>query len=164
MMEEQERFCARCGAMLERKVIYGRERPVCPRCGYVVYYNPKLVVVCLLVQDGQVCLVRRGMGPGKGHWGMPGGYVDMGEIVEEAAAREMREETGLETRARRLLGLVSEEGRTDILAVYEMEVVGGSIRPGSEVMDAAFFPLDALPSLAFPRDEKLIARYAERGP
>ena len=148
--------------MLERRVTYGKERPICPTCGYVVFYNPKLVVVGLLIQNNSVLLVRRAINPGKGLWGMPGGYVDMGEVVEEAVAREIREETGLETRARQLVCLLSEAGLPQVLAVYEMEMVSGSIVPGSEVMDAAFFPLDDLPPLAFPRDEKLLASYAQQ--
>lgn len=148
--------------MLERRVTYGKERPICPTCGYVVFYNPKLVVVGLLIQNNSVLLVRRAINPGKGLWGMPGGYVDMGEVVEEAVAREIREETGLETQARQLVCLLSEAELPQVLAVYEMEMVSGSIVPGSEVMDAAFFPLDDLPPLAFPRDEKLLASYAQR--
>lgn len=162
MHQGQECFCARCGAILQRKVVYGHERPYCPRCGYVVYYNPKLVAVGILVNDGKVLLVRRGMNPGRGLWGMPGGYVDMGEVVEEAVAREVWEETGLKTQARRLVGLHSEAGLPQVLAVYEMETLSGDVTPGEEVMDAAFFPLDELPPMAFPRDLKLLAPYVQR--
>jgi len=161
MLEGQERFCPLCGSPLERKVTYGKERPVCSTCRYILFYNPKLVVVGILVQDSKVLLVRRAMNPGKGLWGMPGGYADMGEVLEEAVCREVWEETGLETQVRQLVCLVSEEGRPQVLAVYEIEVVGGSIQPGSEVTDAGFFPLNDLPSLAFPRDETLLAPYAE---
>lgn len=128
----------------------------------MVYYNPKLVAVGILVNDGKVLLVRRGMNPGKGLWGMPGGYVDMGEVIEEAVAREVWEETGLKTQARRLVGLHSEAGQAQVLAVYEMESVSGEVTPGEEVMDAAFFPLDDLPPMAFPRDLKLLAPYIQR--
>lgn len=162
MHQGQESFCARCGAILQRKKVYGQERPCCPRCGYVVYYNPKLVAVGILVNDGKVLLVRRGMNPGKGLWGMPGGYVDMGEVIEEAVEREVWEETGLKTQARRLVGLHSEAGQAQVLAVYEMESVSGEVTPGEEVMDAAFFPLDDLPPMAFPRDLKLLAPYIQR--
>ena len=162
MLEGQERFCPLCGSPLERKVTLCKERPVCATCRYILFYNPTLVVVGILVQDSKVLLVRRAMNPGKGLWGMPGGYADMGEVLEEAVRREVWEETGLETQVRQLVGLVSEEGRPQVLAVYEVEAVGGSIQPGSEVTDAGFFPLDDLPPLAFPRDETLLAPYAER--
>lgn len=161
MVEWKDYFCNRCGGLLETKVVSGMERPFCPRCGRVVYYNPRLVAVGLLVQDRKVLLVRRGMGPGKGLWGLPGGYVDVGEVVEEAAAREMREETGLEARAERLVGLFSQRGRPEVLAVYEMAPVGGDLAPGQEVLDAAFFSLKQLPPLAFPWDERLLAPYAD---
>jgi len=162
MIQGQECFCARCGAQLDHREVFGQERPVCPRCGYVVYYNPKLVAVGILVNDGRVLLVRRGMNPGRGRWGMPGGYVDMGEVVEEAVAREVWEETGLKAQARKLLGLYSEAGQPHVVAVYEMEEINGEVAAGEEVLDAAFFPLDDLPPMAFPRDLKLLAPYIHR--
>ena len=164
MNEGQEKFCPMCGASLEHRPSYGRERPVCPECEHVVFYSPKLVVVGLLVQDEKVLLVRRGMNPGKGLWGMPGGYVDLGEVLEDAVSREIWEETGLETQAQGLIALHSEEGRPQVLAVYEMEAVGGNLHAGSEVTDVGFFSMDKLPPLAFPRDAHLLESHLHNRP
>ena len=55
-------------------------------------------------RDGSVLMIRRGTELGYGLWGLPGGYVDRGEVVERAAAREVWEETGLEVEIGDLLG------------------------------------------------------------
>ena len=82
-------------------------RPVCPQCGRVVFYDPKVAAVCVIARDGQVLMIRRGTDLGYGLWSLPGGFVDRGEVVEEAAAREAWEETGLEVTIDGLLGLFS---------------------------------------------------------
>ena len=133
-----------------------RDRPVCTGCGRVVYYDPKVSAVSIVAQEGGVLFVRRGNEPGYGLWSLPGGYVDQGEVVEEAAAREVREETGLQVEIGSLLGLYSDAGRPVILVAYEAKVVGGSLAAGPEVLDLGFFPPNDLPPLAFPRDKHLL--------
>jgi ADP-ribose pyrophosphatase YjhB (NUDIX family) len=73
----------------------------------VVYYDPKVAATCIVERQGKVLMIRRGIQPGMGLWSIPGGYVDRGEVVEEAAAREVTEETGLEVEVERLVGLFS---------------------------------------------------------
>ena len=70
---------------------------MCPNCGYAAFYNPK-PVACAIPRDaeGRVILMRRGTEPSKGRWTMPGGFVDLGESVPEAAQREVREELAIE--------------------------------------------------------------------
>ena len=81
-----------------------------------------------------------------------GGYVDRGEVVEKAAAREVLEETGLQVSITGLLGIFSEEGHPVVLAAFNAREVGGEAKPGPEVSELGFFLLDELPPLAFPRD------------
>ncbi len=69
--------------------------PTCTRCGFVDYGNPKPCVAVLIEQGGRVLLARRRVEPAKGMWDIPGGFVDAGERVEQAVAREILEETGL---------------------------------------------------------------------
>ena len=147
--------------MLEARESNGAMRPVCPSCGRVVYYDPKVAAVTIISREGKVLLVRRANQPGYGLWSIPGGYVDRGEVVEEAAAREVREETGLEVEIGRLLGLNSEAGKPVIVAAFTGLEQGGELKPGPEALDAGFFALDDLPTLAFPGDSGILTRWAD---
>lgn len=137
--------CPRCAHPLRQKVVEGRERPTCPSCGLVVYLNPKIVASVIPVRDDRVALVRRGMNPGRGLWVFPGGYVDAGESVEDAARREVWEETGLQVKLERLVGVYSRSGEDIVLVVYSGDAVGGDLSFGDEEVDAQWFSLDALP-------------------
>jgi 8-oxo-dGTP diphosphatase len=137
--------CPRCAHLLQQEVVDGRERPTCPSCGLVVYLNPKIVAAVIPVRDGDVALVRRGMNPGRGLWVFPGGYVDAGENVEDAARREVWEETGLQVRLECLVGVYSRSGEDIVLVVYGGVVTGGDLSFGDEEVDAQWFSLNALP-------------------
>ncbi|GBD10450.1 putative 8-oxo-dGTP diphosphatase 1 [bacterium HR23] len=154
--------CQQCGGRLQPKVVDGRERMACPSCGAVAWQDPKLVAVALVERGGALLFVRRKMEPGAGLWALPGGYVDRGEPVEEAARREVLEETGLRIEVGPLLGLYSEAGNPVVLAVYLAQEVGGTLAPGAEVDALGFFPPHALPALAFPRDERVVQDWATR--
>ncbi len=135
------------------KEVNGAQRPRCPECGRVIYYDPKLAATVVVERDDRVLMVRRAIQPGIGLWSLPGGYVDRGEVVEVAAAREVLEETGLHVTITGLLGLFSEEGHPVVLAAFNAQEVGGEeAKPGPEVSELGFFLLDDLPPLAFPRD------------
>jgi len=85
-------FCPRCGARLTQQFLFGRERPVCPACGYIVFYDPKVAVGALVEHEGKVLLVRRRYDPGKGGWALPAGFVEIDEGPVAAAIRECRED------------------------------------------------------------------------
>lgn len=90
-------------------------------------------------------------------WSFPAGYVDRGERVEDAAVREVREETGLAVRLDGLLGLYSATGNPVALAVYIGTPIGGELAPADDLTELAFFPFDQPPPPAFPHDPQIIA-------
>ena len=151
-----EKFCPKCSAPLELRGIDGIRRPVCSRCGRVVYHDPKVTAAAVVERDGRVLMVRRGMEPGLGLWSLPGGYVDRGEVVEAAAEREVLEETGIDVEVTGLVEVSSEAGHPVILVTYDARIVDGNLSPGPEVLEVDFFPPDQLPPLAFPRDRQLL--------
>ena len=151
-----DKFCPRCAAHLEPKDVEGKRRPVCSNCGRIVYYDPKVTAATVVELEGKVLMVRRGVEPGISLWSLPGGYVDRAEVVEEAAEREVMEETGLQVRVTDVLGVFSEQGHPVVLVTYDSRIIGGSARPGVEVLELGFFSPDDLPPLAFPRDRQVL--------
>lgn len=144
---------------METQEVFGSERPVCPDCGRVIFYDPKVAVICIVPRDGRVLMIRRATDLGYGLWGLPGGYVDRGEVVERAAAREVREETGLEVETGDLIGLFSEAGEPVMVAVYAAKETGGTLEAGPEALEVGFFDIRDLPELAFPRDRDVLAKW-----
>lgn len=160
-MRQDDKFCAGCGALLEPQPASGRLRPVCSGCGRVVFYDPKLAAVTVIAREGKVLMVRRAVATGYGLWSVPGGYVDQGEVVEQAAAREVWEETGLLVAVEGLIGLFSEAGNPVIVAAFAGVETGGRLQAGPETLEVAFFDPDSLPPLAFPRDARMLNLWRE---
>lgn len=76
------------------------------------YKRPALTADCVVFdRAGRLLLIKRGSAPFKGRWALPGGYVDYGERVEDAALRELKEETGIEGKIIALIGVYSEPKR-----------------------------------------------------
>ena len=129
---------------------------MCPGCGKIIYYDPKVVATSVVERGAMVLIVKRAMEPGLGLWSLPGGYVDRGEAVEQAAQREVKEETGLDVKVTGLVGIFSEPGYPVILVAYDSQVLGGELQPGPEVMELGFFSPEKLPPLAFTRDVQVL--------
>jgi ADP-ribose pyrophosphatase YjhB (NUDIX family) len=150
------RFCPQCGTPLRRRLVFGHRRQICPECGYIHFNDPKVAVGVVAQRRGRLLLVRRNHEPRLGEWSFPSGYVDAGEVLEEAAVREAKEETGLDVRIQRLLGAYSSAGERVIFIAYAARVTGGRIEVGAECQDVRFFPPDTLPPLAFSHDAAIL--------
>jgi mutator protein MutT len=157
------KFCPHCATLLDAREMEGYQRPVCLACGWTYYEDPKVAVAVLIGRDGRILLNRRAIQPGLGKWSFPSGYVNRGEVLEEAAAREVQEETGLDVQIRSLFGVYSERGNAVVLVVYTADATVGEPAAGPEVSEVGWFTPDDLPTLAFPHDDDIIARWsAER--
>jgi ADP-ribose pyrophosphatase YjhB (NUDIX family) len=151
-------YCQRCGSATEPQSRMGKVRPVCISCGAVTFFDPKLAAAVVIVDESRLLLGQRGESTREpGRWSFPAGFVERGERVEAAAAREAREETGLEIHIERLVGLYSEEDEPVVLAVYAATIVGGALEAGDDLVELAWFPLDALPDFAFAHDQQIVA-------
>lgn len=90
----QFEYCPRCGGKTFEEA--NEKAKKCIACGFVYYFNPSAAVACFIRNtEGEFLLVRRAKDPAKGMLDLPGGFVDMAESAEEAACREVKEETGL---------------------------------------------------------------------
>jgi 8-oxo-dGTP diphosphatase len=158
------RFCQSCGGRLETRRLKTTEpeRPVCTVCGFVVYFDPKVAVGTIIsAADERLVLVRRAIEPGYGLWVFPGGYVDRGEQILEAAMREAREESGLEVRIDSLVNIYSYGGGSPIIIVYAATALGGELCADDECLEAGLFTPDQIPweRLAFRSTTEALRDY-----
>lgn len=109
------------------------------------YIDPKLAAAAIFPHGDGILLVRRGIEPGYGQWALPGGFVDRGEEVEQAAAREAREETGVDLEITDLLGVYSYEGWTSVVVVYEGRITSGTPEALEETLEVRSFRPEELP-------------------
>ena len=161
------RFCPLCGGALGRAAVPPdqREQAVCNACGFVFYVNPKVVAGTIPEQDGRVLLTRRSINPGRGLWTFPGGFVDFGESVEDAAVRETFEETGLKVDLAGLHNVYSYPG-APVIIVYRAKVIGGTLTTCEENDCLGWVAPDAIEwdTLAFPSTREALREWvAARG-
>lgn len=142
-------FC--CGSELSTARIEGRERAYCTECDQPVYRNAKPCAGTLVVDGSAVLLVKRTNPPAVGSWSLPAGYLEIDERPEDAAARELAEETGLSVSPANLelfeTNLVAHpDGRYVLVIIYRTErtATEGSVTAGSDAADARFWTLSEL--------------------
>jgi ADP-ribose pyrophosphatase YjhB (NUDIX family) len=160
--DDEVKFCPRCGTALEARETGGKLRPVCPACGFVVFFDPKVAAVALVERGGKVLLVRRVMNPEQGKWTLPGGFVDAGEDPRLAAVRECREETGLAVEITGLLDVVYSNDHprgASIVLAYQARLLGGDLSPSDDADRAGFFAPDELPEIAFEATRVALAKW-----
>jgi ADP-ribose pyrophosphatase YjhB (NUDIX family) len=147
------RFCPRCGGALDKKIVKENEprRLVCRACSFIFYQDPKVVAGTVFTIGGGIVLLKRGVEPALGKWVFPGGYVDRGESVRDAAVRETKEESQLEVKLGPLLNVYTYPRSPNVIIVYTAEVVSGELAAADESLDARSFAPNELPwgDLAF---------------
>lgn len=129
--------------------------------------QPGVGVGVVVVEDERILVVKRGKDPGAGTWAFPGGRLELGETLAEAAVREAREETNLQVDPGEVLAVMDfietdEEGEVRfhyVLIDVSAERVGGTLRPGDDSVDARWIGLEEIDELPMaPRMAKMIRR------
>ena len=106
---------------------------------------PKTVVTVLVfIPRGDAILLAR-QNYGRQYWSLPGGVMEAGESVEQAAIREVKEETGLDIQLGRLVGVYSKPGENGLALTFEGRVTGGVLQADNEIAEVRYFPLANLP-------------------
>ena len=157
------RHCRECGHRLEERLAFGKTRGVCPQCGYTDFEDPKVAVGVVVEKDGGIVLGKRNHDPKIGCWSFPSGFVDAGEVPEDAAVREVEEETGILVKLDRLLGVYARPGERVIFLAYAGRAIGGELQAGEECTEVGVFPADRLPELAFPNDGAILTAWSSGG-
>ncbi len=146
-------FCPFCSMELVSGHIEGRDRKYCKRCGFVHYKNPLSSAAGVMLKDGRLLLIKRGVEPAKGKWSLPSGFIEESETPEEGCMREVLEETGLRTIVTKLLGVyhVNSKMYGDVMIItYLLEETGGTLEAGGDAADARYFNMEEVPRLNVP--------------
>jgi ADP-ribose pyrophosphatase YjhB (NUDIX family) len=156
-------FCSQCGQPVELRVPPGDHLPryVCPGCGTVHYQNPRIIAGCVPDHEGRVLLCRRAIEPRLGYWTFPAGFMENGETVQEAAARESLEEAHAQVRIGSLLAIVH------VLHAHQVHMFFRAILPQAdfgtapESSEVRLFAEREVPwaDIAFPSIEFTLRRY-----
>ncbi len=122
--------------------------------------HPIIGVGAIIVEDARVLLVKRAHPPIQGQWSIPGGALEIGELVREAAVREAREETGLIVEPGELLGVFDRVLRDPaqrvqyhyVLIDFLCRRIGGELHAASDAAEVRWFTREDLPGLALAQD------------
>jgi ADP-ribose pyrophosphatase YjhB (NUDIX family) len=143
------KYCPECGTRLESRWISadGRERLVCASCAAVRYENPRILVALMLTCGDRLLLCRRGHQPSLGKWTPPSGFMERGETLETAAARETFEEAGVQIDPEKLLlySVSSLPTISEVYVVFRGVAESDGCQAGSESLDVGYFSEQDVP-------------------
>jgi ADP-ribose pyrophosphatase YjhB (NUDIX family) len=159
------KYCANCGHAVTYRIPAGdqRERAVCEQCGAIHYQNPRIVAGCVVEHAGRILLCRRAIEPRRGFWTNPAGFMELGETLQAAAARETREEALAEAQIGSMLSVV------DVLHTGQVHVFFRATLPeprygsGTESLEVELFDEASIPwdEMAFRSSIFSLQRYLE---
>lgn len=149
-------YCSECGRKLEVQNVAGRVHPVyfCAHCTQHFYHHPKLLVASFIHCGEKLLWMRRALDPQKGHWAIPAGFMEAGETLQQAAARELYEETNVTIAPSALqlymMGTIS--FISEVYVAFHGEVQTKQCSAGEESLEVAFFSRQELPwgEVAYP--------------
>jgi ADP-ribose pyrophosphatase YjhB (NUDIX family) len=158
-------FCSNCGSSVEFKIPAGDHLPrhVCSSCGTVHYKNPLLVLGCVPEWHGKILLCRRAIEPRLGFWTVPAGFMENGETLQAAAARECYEEAVAKVDIGSLLAVVSVTGANQVHVMFRAKLLQPDFAPGPESLEVGLYEEAEIPwgELAFPSGEFTLHKYFE---
>jgi ADP-ribose pyrophosphatase YjhB (NUDIX family) len=164
-VERVMNFCPQCGTKLESRWIDAdvRHRQVCSGCGKICYENPRILVATMVACGEKLLLCRRADPPSQGKWNPPSGFMEIGETLEEAAARETQEEAGVAVKPDELdLYTVTSLPRiSEVYVCFRTRVESDVCKVGAESLEVRFFGEEEIPwnNLAYPEMSGFVRLY-----
>src|SRR5689334_18731902 len=150
-------FCNQCGAPVEFRIPPGDHlaRHVCNTCGTIHYQNPRLVVGCVPEHEGKILICRRAIEPRRGYWTVPAGFMENGETLQQAAARESHEEALAEVEIGSLLAIVHVLHAEQVHVFFRARLGVPRFAPGPESLEVELVAPGDIPwaDIAFPSTE-----------
>src|SRR5579862_6537342 len=132
-------FCNQCGAKVELRIPPGDLLPrhICDACGTIHYENPRLIVGCVPEHQGKILLCRRAIEPRLGFWTVPAGFMENGETLQQAAARETYEEALARVEVGSLLSIVHVLHAHQVHVFFRAALHEPTYGVGAESLDVA---------------------------
>ena len=160
------KFCSNCGSPVALRIPDGdeRQRFVCTSCDTVHYQNPKLVVGCVPeTADGRIVICKRAIEPRVGFWTVPAGFMENGETLQQAAARESQEEACADVEVGSLLSVVNVTHAHQVHVFFRARLRSEAINVGPESLEVKLVHEAEIPwsDIAFPSTEFTLRRYLE---
>jgi ADP-ribose pyrophosphatase YjhB (NUDIX family) len=160
------RFCCQCGsASLDRRLPPGDDHPrlVCLSCGYVHYENPKIITGCIIEHAGRYLLCKRAIPPRIGTWTLPAGFMENGETAEDAALREVREESGILAEILCPYSLFSVPTISELYLIFRATMIEDTGNFGPETLECRFFAPEEIPweLIYYPAIRQILERYIQ---
>ena len=156
-------YCSKCGSKNNFGLIDGGNRDHCIHCDIIHYQNPKPTATLVCAKEDKILFVKRAFNPGKGEWSLPGGFLELGETLEEGALRELKEETNLNGKVVKLLGDCSHFNSIfgDILLLgLEIKINNWEgLKAGDDALEAKLFDINNCPELVFECHKKIFSMY-----
>ena len=157
------KFCPDCGQAVKIQIPEGDTLPraVCSSCGHVHYENPRVVVGCVPDWGGQILLCRRAIEPRRGYWTAPAGFLEIGESMHAAAARETAEEALAQVEIGSLLSVVNVLHAAQVHVMFRARLRSAEHGAGVESLETALFAEPEIPwaDIAFASIRFALERY-----
>jgi ADP-ribose pyrophosphatase YjhB (NUDIX family) len=159
------KFCSACGQPVVLKIPDGDHLPrhVCPACGMVHYENPRIIAGCVPEWEGKLLLCKRAIEPRRGFWTIPAGFMENGEALQDAAARESMEEALARVEIGSLLAIVNVIRAHQVHIMFRARLLDTDFGVGPESLEVQLYDESEIPwaDMAFLSVEFALRRYLE---
>lgn len=157
------KFCSTCGAAVVHKIPDGDHLPrfVCTSCSIIHYQNPRVIAGCVPQWQGKILLCKRAIEPRLGFWTLPAGFMENGEALQDAAARESKEEALANVEIGSLLAIVNVLHADQVHIMFRARLLDTDFGVGAESLEVGLYEESEIPwpEIAFLSVEFALRRY-----